>query len=106
MSVAVYLILDPDDQNLCRDIRIVMGSVGRQPLRSKRGEDLLKGQAITDKRPSLKKRHGYLQKTRSQLRISTGLRNTNEELVHVLVTRRTSKKLPPAPEHVDNLRPD
>jgi carbon-monoxide dehydrogenase medium subunit len=47
VSVAVNLILDPDDQNLCRDIRIVMGSVGPTPLRSRRGEDLLKGQTIT-----------------------------------------------------------
>jgi len=47
VSVAVYLVLDPDDQDLCQDIRIVMGSVGPTPLRSRRGEDLLKGQAIT-----------------------------------------------------------
>ncbi len=47
VSVAVNLMLDPDDQNLCRDIRIVMGSVGPTPLRSRRGEDLLKGQTIT-----------------------------------------------------------
>jgi carbon-monoxide dehydrogenase medium subunit len=47
VSVAVYLMLDPDDQNRCRDIRIVMGSVGPTPLRTKRGENLLKGQAIT-----------------------------------------------------------
>jgi carbon-monoxide dehydrogenase medium subunit len=47
VSVSVNLMLDPDDQNLCRDIRIVMGSVGPTPLRSRRGEDLLKGQTIT-----------------------------------------------------------
>jgi carbon-monoxide dehydrogenase medium subunit len=48
VSVAVYLMFDPDDQNRCRDIRIVMGSVGSTALRSKRGEDLLKGQAISE----------------------------------------------------------
>jgi carbon-monoxide dehydrogenase medium subunit len=47
VSVAVYLVIDPDSQNRCQDIRIVMGSVGPTPLRSKRGEDLLKGRAIT-----------------------------------------------------------
>jgi carbon-monoxide dehydrogenase medium subunit len=33
---------------MCKDIRIVMGSVGPTPLRSKRGEDLFKGQTIND----------------------------------------------------------
>ena len=47
VSVAVYLVLDPDDQNRCRNIRIVMGSVGSTPLRSKRGEALFKGQTIS-----------------------------------------------------------
>ena len=48
VSVAVYLVLDSDDQNRCQDIRIVMGSVGPTPLRSKRGEAFLKEQTITD----------------------------------------------------------
>ena len=48
VSVAVNLGLVPGDQGWCRDIRIVMGSVGSTPLRSRRGEDLFKGQVITD----------------------------------------------------------
>jgi carbon-monoxide dehydrogenase medium subunit len=48
VSVAVYLVLEPEDQNRCQNIRIVMGSVGPTPLRSKRAEALLKGQAMTD----------------------------------------------------------
>ncbi len=48
VSVAVYMIPEPDSPDLCKDIRIVMGSVGPTPLRSKRGEDLLKGQTIHD----------------------------------------------------------
>jgi carbon-monoxide dehydrogenase medium subunit len=48
VSVAVNLILDPDNRDLCKDIRIVMGSVGPKSLRSKRGEDLLKEQTLTD----------------------------------------------------------
>jgi len=47
-SVAVHLILDPNNKDLCKDIRITMGSVGPTPLRSKRGEALLRGQAITE----------------------------------------------------------
>jgi carbon-monoxide dehydrogenase medium subunit len=48
VSVAVNLIFDPDNSGLCKDVRIVMGSVGPTPLRSGRAEDLLKGQALTD----------------------------------------------------------
>ena len=48
VSVAVYLDLESGDQDRCRDVRIVMGSVGPTALRSRRGEDLLKSQAITD----------------------------------------------------------
>ena len=48
VSVAVYLIPEPDSPDLCKDIRIVMGSVGPTPLRSKRGEELLKGKRMND----------------------------------------------------------
>ena len=48
VSVAVNLIFDPDNPGLCKDVRIVMGSVGPTPLRSGRAEDLLKGQTLTD----------------------------------------------------------
>jgi carbon-monoxide dehydrogenase medium subunit len=48
VGVAVNLIRDPDNCELCKNIRIVMGSVGPTPLRSKRAEDLLKGQTLTD----------------------------------------------------------
>lgn len=44
VGMATYVILDPVNRDICRDIRIVMGSVGSTPLRSKRAEDLLKGQ--------------------------------------------------------------
>jgi carbon-monoxide dehydrogenase medium subunit len=85
VSVAVYLMFDPDDQNLCKDIRIVMGSVGPTPLRSRRGEDLLKGQAITD---TLIEEAARASAEDAQ---PTGDINGSEEykreLVHVLVTR-------------------
>jgi carbon-monoxide dehydrogenase medium subunit len=48
VGIAVHLVLDPGNQDLCRDIRIAMGSVGPTPLRSIRGEDILKGQKIDD----------------------------------------------------------
>jgi len=48
VSVAVNLMPDPDKPKQCRDIRIAMGSVGPTALRSRRAEDLLKGQPITD----------------------------------------------------------
>jgi carbon-monoxide dehydrogenase medium subunit len=48
VSVAVNLIFDPDNPGLCKDVRIVMGSVGPTPLRSGRAEDLLRGQTLTD----------------------------------------------------------
>ncbi len=48
VSVAAYLIFDPDRSDFCKDIRIVMGAVGPTAFRSKRGEKLLKEQIITD----------------------------------------------------------
>ena len=48
VGIATHLIFDSGTQNLCRDIRIAMGSVGSTPMRSKRGEDILKGQKIDD----------------------------------------------------------
>jgi carbon-monoxide dehydrogenase medium subunit len=48
VSIATHLILDPADPDLCKEIRIAMGSVGPTPLRSKRGEDIIKGQKIDD----------------------------------------------------------
>ncbi|MHC4686480.1 MAG: FAD binding domain-containing protein [Planctomycetota bacterium] len=48
VSVATYLTFNPDNRDRCKDISIVMGSVGPTPLRSKRGEDLFKGQTISD----------------------------------------------------------
>jgi carbon-monoxide dehydrogenase medium subunit len=48
VGVATYLTLNPDHRDMCKDIGIVMGSVGPTPLRSKRGEDILRGQTMTD----------------------------------------------------------
>jgi len=48
VSVATYLTLDVSNHDLCKDIRIVMGSVDPIPSRSKRAEELIKGQKIND----------------------------------------------------------
>jgi carbon-monoxide dehydrogenase medium subunit len=85
VSVAVYLVLDPDDQDLCQDIRIVMGSVGPTPLRSRRGEDLLKGQAITGTLIEEAARASA-----EDAQPTTDINGSEEykrDLVHVLVTR-------------------
>jgi carbon-monoxide dehydrogenase medium subunit len=85
VSVAVYLKLDPDDQKQCQDIRIAMGSVGPTALRSRRGEDLLKGQAITD---SLIEEAARVAAEDAQPTTDiNGSEEYKRELVHVLVTR-------------------
>jgi carbon-monoxide dehydrogenase medium subunit len=89
VSVSVNLMLDPDDQNLCRDIRIVMGSVGPTPLRSRRGEDLLKGQAITG---TLIEEAARVSSADAQpMTDINGSEEYKRELVHVLVTRSIKK---------------
>jgi carbon-monoxide dehydrogenase medium subunit len=89
VSVAVNLMLGPDDQNLCQDIRIVMGSVGPTPLRSRRGEDLLKGQAITG---TLIEEAARVSAADAQPTTDiNGSEEYKRELVHVLVTRSIKK---------------
>jgi carbon-monoxide dehydrogenase medium subunit len=85
VSVAVYLMLDPDDQKQCQDIRIAMGSVGATALRSKRGEDFLRGQAITD---TLIEEAARVSAEDAQPTTDiNGSEEYKRELVHVLVTR-------------------
>jgi carbon-monoxide dehydrogenase medium subunit len=85
VSVAVYLMPDPDDRNRCQDIRIAMGSVGPTALRSRRGEDLLKGQAITD---SLIEEAARVAAEDAQPTTDiNGSEEYKRELVHILVIR-------------------
>jgi carbon-monoxide dehydrogenase medium subunit len=89
VSVAVNLMLGPDDQNLCQDIRIVMGSVGPTPLRSRKGEDLLKGQALTG---TLIEEAARVSAADAQPTTDiNGSEEYKRELVHVLVTRSIKK---------------
>ncbi len=45
-GVAVHLTVAPGNRDRCTDIRIAMGSVGSTTMRSKRAEEILKGQRI------------------------------------------------------------
>jgi len=91
VSVAVYLILDPDDQDLCQDIRIVMGSVGPTPLRSKKGENLLKGKTITG---TLIEEAARLSAEDAQPTSDiNGSEQYKRDLVQVLVSRSIKKAL-------------
>jgi carbon-monoxide dehydrogenase medium subunit len=89
VSVATHLIFDPNNRDLCKDVRIVMGSVGPTPLRSKRGEELLKGQAIDD---ALIKEAARLSAEDAQPTTDiNGSEQYKREIVDVLV-RRTIKE--------------
>ncbi len=89
VSVATHLIFDPDNSDLCKDVRIVMGSVGPTPLRAKRGEDLLKGQTIDD---TLIEEAARLSAEDAQPTTDiNGSEEYKREIVHVLV-RRTIKE--------------
>jgi len=85
VSVAVNLMPDPDKPKQCRDIRIAMGSVGPTALRSRRAEDLIKGQSITDALIEEAARASA-----EDAQPTTDINGSEEykrELVHVLVTR-------------------
>jgi carbon-monoxide dehydrogenase medium subunit len=85
VSVAVNLMPDPDKPKQCRDIRIAMGSVGPKALRSRRAEDLIKGQSITDALIEEAARASA-----EDAQPTTDINGSEEykrELVHVLVTR-------------------
>ena len=89
VSVATHLIFDPDNSDQCKDARIVMGSVGPTPLRSKRGEDLLKGQTID---AALIEEAARLSAEDAQPTTDiNGSEEYKREIVHVLV-RRTIKE--------------
>jgi carbon-monoxide dehydrogenase medium subunit len=85
VNVAVNLIRDPDNRDLCKDIRIVMGSVGPTPLRSKRAEDLIKGQPLTD---TLTEEAARVSAEDAQPTSDiNGSEEYKREIVHVLVRR-------------------
>lgn len=48
-GVASFLVLDPKDREICKDVRVVVSSVGPTPIRSKKVEDALRGQKIDDR---------------------------------------------------------
>ena len=85
VSVGVNLMPDPDEPKQCRDIRIAMGSVGPTALRSRRAEDLIKGQSITD---ALIEEAARVSAEDAQPTTDiNGSEEYKRELVRVLVTR-------------------
>ena len=47
-TVSVAAMVDAGEDNICRDLRIVLGSVGVTPIRAFDAEDLLRGQELTE----------------------------------------------------------
>ena len=47
-TVSVAAVVTPDEAGNCRDVRIVLGSVGLTPIRATAAEDILRGQPLTD----------------------------------------------------------
>ena len=95
VSVATHLIFDPDNSDQCKDARIVMGSVGPTPLRSKRGEDLLKGQTID---AALIEEAARLSAEDAQPTTDiNGSEEYKREIVHVLVRRNIKEAQARAP---------
>jgi carbon-monoxide dehydrogenase medium subunit len=85
VSVAVNLIFDPNNPGLCKDVRIVMGSVGPTALRSGRAEDLLYGQTLTDVR--IEEAARLSAEDAQPTSDINGSEEYKREIVHVLVRR-------------------
>ena len=47
-TVSVAAVITPDEAGNCRDVRIVLGSVGLTPIRATAAEDILRSQPLTD----------------------------------------------------------
>ena len=47
-TVSVAAIVTPGENNLCRDVKIVLGSVGMTPVHATGAEEILRGRPLTD----------------------------------------------------------
>ena len=47
-TVSVAAVVSADEKGVCREVRIVLGSVGLTPIRATAAEDALRGQPLTD----------------------------------------------------------
>jgi carbon-monoxide dehydrogenase medium subunit len=47
VNVAVVIILEPEDR-ICREIKIVLGSVASTPIRARKAEDVMRGKRVDD----------------------------------------------------------
>lgn len=88
-GVATFLVLDPKDRKICKDVRIVMGSVGPTPIRSKKVEDVLIGQEIDDR--MIEKIAQMASEDSQPISDIHGSEEYKKEMVKVLV-RRTLKE--------------
>ena len=85
VNAATHLTLNGSNQDVCKDIRIVLGSVNPIPYRSKRAEELLRGQEIND---ALIEKAAWI--TAEEIEPTTDLNGTEEfkrKIARVLVQR-------------------
>ena len=47
-TVSVAAVVTPGENNVCRDVKIVLGSVGMTPVHATGAEEILKGQPLTE----------------------------------------------------------
>lgn len=47
-TVSVAAVVTPGENNICRDVKIVLGSAGTTPVHAKAAEDALRGRALTE----------------------------------------------------------
>lgn len=91
VSVVTYLIVSSKDKDLCKEIRIVMGSVGPTPLRSKNAEDLLKGKSITQ--TLIEEAAGISAEEAQPVTDINGSEEFKREIIRVIVRRAVKEAL-------------
>jgi len=60
VSVAVAMVREGD---LCKDCRIALGQLQKQPVRAKKGEEILKGKKVTEALIETDRRAGFFWKS-------------------------------------------
>jgi carbon-monoxide dehydrogenase medium subunit len=91
VNVATHLIVSSKDKDLLKEIRIVMGSVGPTPLRSKNAEDLLKGKSITQ--TLIEEAAGISAEEAQPVTDINGSEEFKREIIRVIVRRAVKEAL-------------
>jgi carbon-monoxide dehydrogenase medium subunit len=90
VGVAVSMTLD-SDEDMCRDIRIVLGACAPTPMRAKQAEEVLRGKKMTD---SLLKEAGQIASQEAEpISDISASEEYRRELVKVLVARMGKEAL-------------